>query len=80
VTRIGELGKNSAVTSNRLVPSSLILATLMMEALSSSKKSVLIRVTRRNVPEDAILHVKSSHERCKYSKGFEYFLKAKPGI
>jgi hypothetical protein len=28
-----------------------------MEALSSSETSALIRATRRNVPEDAILHV-----------------------
>jgi hypothetical protein len=44
VTRIGELGTTLAVTSNRrtqvtasVVPSSPILATLMKEALSSSK-------------------------------------------
>jgi hypothetical protein len=28
----------------------------MMEALSSSQTSVLIRVTLRTIPEDAILH------------------------
>jgi hypothetical protein len=47
------------VTTN-VVPSSPILDTLMMGAISSSETSVLTRVTRRNVPEDAVLPCKNS--------------------
>jgi hypothetical protein len=64
VTRIGELGRTLAVTSllrllvtANVVPSSLFLVTLMMEALDSSETPVLTNATRRNILEDGFFVV-----------------------
>jgi hypothetical protein len=47
-----------------VVHSSPILVTLMMEVQSSFETSVLIIVTRRGIPEDAVLH-SHRHENLK---------------
>jgi hypothetical protein len=44
------------LVSANVVPSSPILVTLMMEAIRSSKTSVLARATLYNIPEDGIFH------------------------
>jgi hypothetical protein len=42
------------VVTAYVVPSSLILFTLMMEAISSSETKVVSRATRRHIPEGGI--------------------------
>jgi hypothetical protein len=61
VTRIGELGKKLALSSNRRT-----LRRNTIHSISSSETSVLARATWRNIQEDGILH---SHRR-KYLKSY----------
>jgi hypothetical protein len=46
------------VTVN-VVSSSLILVTMMMEAICTSESSLLTRTTRCNIPEDGMLQLTS---------------------
>jgi hypothetical protein len=55
------------VTAN-VVYSSLILFTLIMEAVRSSETSVLTRATRRLIAEDGILHSRRSENLKSYSE------------
>jgi hypothetical protein len=59
-TRIDERSVRRLLVITNVVPSSLILVTLMMERPRSSETSVLTRATRRNFTEYDILH---SHRR-----------------
>jgi hypothetical protein len=65
IASIVRVNRNSVlrllVTVN-VVPSSLIVFTLMMEVIFSPETSVMIRATRRQVPEDILQWNERDHK------------------
>jgi hypothetical protein len=69
IIRVTRIVRRLLVTV-KVVPSSPIIATLIMEALRSSESTVLTSSTRRNILEDDILH----GLRCDNHKSYICFL------
>jgi hypothetical protein len=70
----GRVNMQYLVTAN-VAPSSPILVTLMMKALSASEMSVLTRSTRRHTTEDDILHSQCRENLKSYISDFSIQLK-----
>jgi hypothetical protein len=62
--RISELGTAQFLVTANVVPSSLILFTLMIEAILSYETSLLTKATLRYIPEDEILSRQLDSECC----------------
>jgi hypothetical protein len=51
-----QLKQGVSAVSYSFLPRSLIFSTLMMEPIRSAEMSVITRGTRRNIPEEGVLH------------------------
>jgi hypothetical protein len=56
VIRVTRIGVRRLLVTDNVIPSSLILVTLMMEAVNSSETPDRTRATQRNIPQGGILH------------------------
>jgi hypothetical protein len=77
ISELGTLAVTMLVTDNvvlrslmlvtaDVIPSSLILSTLMMEAIRSSQTVILTRATRHHMPEHGIRHLQKLFEIVRY--------------
>jgi uncharacterized membrane protein len=81
VRRVGAIGTTLSATSNRSMlrrntMRSPIVVTLTVQAIRFSETSVLTRATRRNNPEDTILHSHRRENLKSYIMKVTFFLKS----
>jgi hypothetical protein len=65
-----DVSADRLVVTLSLVPSSLLLVTLLMKAIRSTETSVFTRATLRNTQEHGILH--SHFGEIKYKEKFKF--------